>query len=194
MEDLKARIKEVTDRTSLSKASNSAEAYRTVSSSIDTETPIRILAEIRKGQARLLEETRNLVKAYQESEARSQERHRELCSILVGIAEVNVRGHRSVQNSPATVLHDPADRAKMGSSYGSYSITNGTHLIVCILIHMDYMLLSYSMFKKIVASPVCGRKPTYDVSHLALLLSECALIMNTVEWTRQALLKGGKKL
>ena len=42
---------------------------------------------------------------------------------------------------------------------------------------------------KIVASPVRGRKPVCDASHLTLLLSECPAVMNTVEWTTKALLR-----
>ena len=58
MDDLKSRIKEASDRVSLSKASSSAEKHRTKSSSISTEAPIEVLAEIREGQARLLDEVK----------------------------------------------------------------------------------------------------------------------------------------
>ena len=54
------------------KVSAAAEAYRTVSSSLGTETPTGILAEIREGQIRLLEEMKSVVQGQQEAEARNQ--------------------------------------------------------------------------------------------------------------------------
>ena len=152
------------------------------------------------------------------------------------MAEIGLGEPKVALSSPAAVIPNPASRAKAGSFYGSHALTNGTYLIACILTHMDHMLTSHPMFKKIqnsdstfldakdwfnlctgvlnadkqskaglsvprpadedfrnaakiVALPGCGRKPTCDVTHLALLLSDCPAVMNTVEWTRKALLK-----
>jgi hypothetical protein len=41
----------------------------------------------------------------------------------------------------------------------------------------------------VVASPVSGRKPARDASHIVNLLSSCPAIMTTVEWMRSALLR-----
>lgn len=75
-----------------------------------------------------------------------------MCTLLLGIAE---RGHitpSNAQSSLSSIIHESPNRAKTGSFYGSNSITNGTYLIACILMHMDTMLSSHPMFKKIKSS------------------------------------------
>ena len=42
---------------------------------------------------------------------------------------------------------------------------------------------------KIVASPVEGRRPSCDPTHIASLASQAPELMTTVEWVRQALLR-----
>lgn len=235
-DDLRARLKEVSDRISFSRNSEAAEAHRTASSSIGAETPMGVLAEIREGQSRLLDEVKTLIKVHQEVELRAQERHREMCTVLLGIAESSSNGLRTIRHTSSVALRGSEEETRSGSFYGSHSITNGTYLIACILMHMDNMLQSHPKFRKIqstdstfldvkdwynlcssalsadkqskvglripkptdedfrnaarmTASPVRGRRPTCDATHLSLLLSSCPAIITTVEWMRSTLLK-----
>ena len=234
--DLQSRIKEIADRTSLGKSSRAAEAHRAVSSSMGSETPLGVLMEIREGQARLLEEIKGLVEVHKEAELRNGERHRELCTVLLGIAESG-NGTTSTRGITLPAHHsDGATGLRNESFYGSHSIANGTYLIGCIMMHMDSMLQAHTKFRRVqssdstfmdvkdwytmcgsalnadkrskaglriprptdedfrtacrmVASPVKGRRPSCDPSHLSLLLSSCPALMTTVEWMRVALLK-----
>jgi hypothetical protein len=236
LSDLKSRIQEVADRVSLGKNSDAAETHRLVSSSIGSETPLGVLTEIREGQSRLLQELKALAEIQRETEARREERHREVCTILLGIAEPS-RTYASEGTRASNVPHQSVSLGSDGKSfYGSHSIANGTYLVACILMHMDSMLQAHPKFKKIqtsdstfldvkdwytmcgsalnadknskaglrvpkpvdedfraacrvVASPVRGRRPTCDSSHIPLLLAGCPAIMTTVEWTRVALLR-----
>ena len=52
--DIAARIKDMSDKISLSQSSSSADRHRQVSSSIGSESPIGILSELRESQERIL--------------------------------------------------------------------------------------------------------------------------------------------
>lgn len=234
--DLKSRIREVSDRISLNKSADTAQAYRLVSSSIGSETPLGVLAEIREGQTRMIEEIKGLAGILQEAELRTEQRHRETCTILLGIAELGGGGVPPGTETVPAVQAETRGTSRSCSYYGSHAITNGTYLVACVLMHIDSMLQSHPVFKKIqnrdstfmdikdwyvvcgsafnadkvskvglripkptdedfrsavrmMASPVCGRRPVCEASHLSLLLASCPALMTTVEWMRVTLLK-----
>lgn len=236
LDDLRRRLQGVSDKVSLNKNSSSAEAYRSISSSIGTETPLGVLVEIREGQSRLLESLKALNDTHREKEANDQRRHEQMCTILLSIAERGGETHHVTTVGPSTSFSTNQPSQKMCNYYGGYAISSGTYLIACILLHIDNMLQAHPRFKKIqssdsthmdvkdwynvcttvfngdkqskaglrmpkpgdedfreavrmVASPVSGRRPTCDTSHLKLLLSKCPAIMTTVEWMRTAMLK-----
>lgn len=232
--DLSARLRSVQDEISLSKSSHLAAGQRFISSSIGAETPIGVLAEIREAQYKLIDEMKKATLMEQEIEKRNQDRHTELCSILLAIAETR-SDTRSASNSVSAFSSREAE-SKHRAFYGSHAITNGTYLAACILMHIDAMLQAHPRFKKIqgadttylsikdwftmctsalnadknskvglrlpkptdgdfiaaskiVASSVQGRQPQCDSTHIAILLSECPALMNTVEWLRSALVR-----
>lgn len=147
--DLKSRIQNVADKISLSNSSKSASTSRVISSSIGSETPVGVLTEIREGQARVLDEMKNILAMQQEIEARTQERHREMCTILLGLVEAGGT-HRSAAAKalgPARSIAEPAQKSQF--YYGPSAITNGKYLFACIFLHLDRMLKAHPRFKKI---------------------------------------------
>lgn len=236
LSDIQKRIQSIADSTSLSANSSAAEAYRSVSSSIGTETPLGVLVEIREGQSRVLSSIKDLIDTYKESDAKAQRRHEEMCTILLGIAERDRSSSQVTTKTSSVSLPQGDAPSRSGSYYGGSLISNGNYLIACILMHIDNMLRDHPRFRKLaatdsthmdvkdwynicttvfnadkdskmglripkpgdqdfreaitmVASPVSGRRPACDASHLTLLISTCPAIMTTVEWMRVAILK-----
>lgn len=147
--DLKRRIQNVSDNISLSKNSGAAEAYRSISSSIGTETPLGVLTEIREGQSRILESIKDLSDTYKEIETSNQRRHQEMCTILLGIAERDRNASQVVTKTSSVTLPSLSSPSRGNYYYGSHSISNGNYLIACILMHIDSMLHDHPRFKKL---------------------------------------------
>ena len=234
--DLESRIREVSDRLSLSHSSSKAAGYRTVSSAIGAESPAGILAEIRESNERMIELMKESIAASLEKERRDEQRHKELCTLLLGLSLGSAGKDPATFQTQASGTYSAQSGNKAQSYYGSVALTSGVHAISCIMMHLDYMLTKHPQFRKIestdktfmdikdwhstcssvvnadknskaglriprptdndfkvackiVASPVEGRRPACDSTHIASLVSQAPELMTTVEWVRQAILR-----
>ena len=235
MDSLSDRIEEISQNIALSSYKSAADVGSKISSTIGTETPVTILADTRNVQGKILDAIVSLKNAVENSEANAERRHREMCTIMLGLVQ------SSKERELQQVRHQSSGIASrsMGKDtyyYGSMIISTGTHVVACILMHLDIMTASHVKFKKLQASDTTfmdlkdwynitsyalnadksskvglripkptdedfkcackltasltpGRRPICDTSHLQLMLSECPGILNTVEWTRRALVR-----
>lgn len=234
--DLQSRIREISDRVSLNQFSNTANGYRAASSAMGTETPVGILAELRESQERMLGVMKDAVAVIEERERREEQRHRELCTILLG-STLNGGSKTTPERSTNTGnMQQFQSHGKLQSYYGSTVLTSGVHVVSCVMMHLDSILSQHPHFRKIqstdktfmdikdwystcsnlvnadknskaglrvpkpgdndfksacriIASPVQGRRPACDASHIADLVLHSPELMNTVEWVRGALLR-----
>jgi len=234
--DLQSRIKEISDRVSLNRSSSKASGYRAASSAIGAETPVGILAELRESQERMIALMKDLVAMGEEKEKREEQRHREMCTILLGLTADGSGKATSTSNAHADDTPQFQAHGKFQSYYGSTMLASGVHVVSCVMMHLDSILVQHPHFRKIqstdktfmdikdwhticsslvnadktskaglrvpkpgdndfksacriVASPVQGRRPACDASHIAILMLQSPELMNTVEWVRDAILK-----
>lgn len=234
--DLKSRLQDITERISLKSSAEKANDQRSVSSAIGVESPIGVLSEIRELQGRTVELMKELLLAQEEKEKRDEARHTDLCTLLMGMSMSSPSSSQQSYTAYGQNNTGGGTPRKSHSYYGNTAITSGTHLVSCVLMHLDAMLIRHPQFRKIqntdktfmdmkewyvlcnavlnadksaksglrmpkpsdedfksacrlIASPVEGRRPTCDASSITALLTQSPALMNTVEWTRTALLR-----
>jgi hypothetical protein len=144
-DDLKARIRDITEKISLNSNTHKANLHREVSSSIGSETPLSVLTEIRESQGRAVEELKSISQALVEADKKTEERHREMCTLLLGLSGMGMAPDASPTGTGAA--QPPSGAPKY--YYGSNLIKDGTYLMACILMHIDKILSSHPTFKKI---------------------------------------------
>jgi len=234
--DLKSRIRDISEKMSLRASVDRASAQRSASSALGVENPVGILAEIRELNERMLDMMKEMAILEEEKEKRNEMRHKEMCTILLGMSSGVVGPTGSGQSAYGQGSPAPQGLQKSQSYYGNTAMITGVHLVSCVMMHIDYMLTRHPKFRKIstsdrtfmdmkewyvmcssiinadktskaglrmpkpsdedfrsacrlVASPVEGRRPNCDPSHLASLIEQSPALINTVEWVRTALLR-----
>lgn len=234
--DLQSRIKEISDRMSLNSSSKRAGEYRAVSSAIGAESPIGVLTELRESHERMLSLMKEAMLLNEERAKKEERRHKELCTLLIGLGSGGAPKASFSSAMYSGTLSSPQPAQRDVSFYGSTTLVSGVHMISCVMMHLDSILIQHPQFRKIhttdktfmdikdwysmctnvvnadknskvglripkpsdndfkstaniIASPVQGRRPVCDASHVSALTSQSPELMNTVEWVRGALLK-----
>lgn len=126
-------------------------------SSIGVETPVTLLADIRDIQSKALEAARETNRLLAEKEANDERRHKEMCTLLLGLLEQSkssVHGGASTIHTSSILGHQSLEGAKTQFYYGSTAISTGTHLVGCILMHIDALLAEHPVFHKYQTSDV----------------------------------------
>lgn len=144
--DLKQRIGGLAEGLTRSHINESAERGRGLAAAIGTETSATILPDIRDVGTKCLARLERVEALLEESERNSAVRHRELCTILVGLLNAGGPSSPNTGSVPSTVSA-PAGKEKF--FYGATSLSSGAHVIGCVLMHLDVLLAEHPSFQRI---------------------------------------------
>lgn len=164
--DLKERIKQISDGLSRDRDTAHASKARDVAAAVGAETPATVLPDIRDVNNRMLSVMEGIYNMQMEAERNAAVRHKEMCTLLMGLM------NSGASKPDVTTLHGPGSRSGGGEGYyyGSTALTSGTHVIACVLMHIDILVTEHPQFSRIQStdSTFMDIKDWYVLSGYAL--------------------------
>lgn len=139
--DLQQRISAIRERVAHSSAIHKMAQGGATSSQLGSETPITVLVDIRGILSSINASLHQVAKGRELQEKRTEERHQELCTLLLSASTLQTPMAETLSSPPAGAR--PGAPGKPKFYFGSVSITSGIHAIGCILMHLDKMMSSH---------------------------------------------------
>lgn len=108
-----------------------------------------MLSEIRESQERIFSVMKDRLSMSEERHKREEQRHREICTLLLA-STTNMSSGSQPRNTFSVASHVlPSTLQKTEYFYSSVSLTSGTHVVSCVIMHLDLMVIHHPHFRKI---------------------------------------------
>lgn len=146
--DLKDRIQKISEGLTRDRDASHAGVARQVAAAVGAETPATVLPDIRDINNRTLSVLEGIRDMQIETERNDAVRHKELCTLLMGLMGTGV----SSVGSRTPLGSTPQPSGKEQYYYGNTALISGVHAVACVLMHLDILATEHPQFQKIQSS------------------------------------------